>query len=118
NADGTSNLDPITQSQKKETKEKKAAKASKPMRIDLKKLALSGATIRKVKNYPGGNRDVTELSNVNVTLEDLKNGQTGKLALSADIKMENHPPAPGTNGVLQGKLNGSFAIAMTADLKP
>lgn len=120
NADGTSNLDPLLKSQKEKSKEKKPseAKASKPTRIDLKKFALSGATIRKVKNYPGGNRDVSELSNVNVTLSDLKNGQTGKLTLDAAVKIENHPPAPGTNGVLQAGAKGSFEFTMTADLKP
>ena len=78
----------------------------------MKKFALTDATIRRVKNYANGARDVMELSHVNVTLDDLKNGQTGKLALSADIRVEN------TNGVLQAKLAGSYALALTADLKP
>ena len=118
NSDGSSNLDPITQSQKEEPKEKKPPKPSRPTHIDLKKLVLSGATIRKVKLYPGGNRDVAELSNVNVTLDDLKNGQAGNLLLNADLKMESHPPPPGTNCFLQATLKGNFAFAMTADLKP
>src|SRR5258706_5748072 len=118
NPDGSSNLDPITKSQKAQPAEKKPAKASSTTHIDLKKLALSGATIRKVKNYPGGNRDLIELSNVNITMDDLKNGQTGKLLLDAGIKMENHPPPPGANGLLQARLNGNFVFAMTADLKP
>ena len=121
NADGTSNLDPLLKSQKEEKPKEKAptpAKPSKPPQLDLKKLALTDATIRNVKNYPGGNRDLTELSHVNVTLGDLKNGQTGKLQLAAEIKVEQNPPSPATNGLLQAKLNGDFALALTPDLKP
>jgi uncharacterized protein involved in outer membrane biogenesis len=117
NADGSSNLDPILKAQQAKPAEKEtepAAKppAAKPPQIDLKKLALTDATFRRVKNYANGTRDVAELSHVNVTLDDLKNGQTGKLALNADIRVEN------TNGVLQAKLSGDFAFALTADLKP
>src|SRR5690242_12050450 len=82
NADGSSNLDPLTKAQKEKPPEKKPekpSKASKPAQIDIKKVALTDATIRNVKIYPGGNKDVTELSHVNVDLNDLKNGQSGKL---------------------------------------
>ena len=117
NADGTSNLDPILKSQQAKPGEKKpepAAKApgAKPLQVDLKKLALTDATIRQVKNHAKGAPDTLELTHVNVTLDDVKNGQTGKLGLAADIRVEN------TNGVLQGKLGGTFALALTADLKP
>ena len=117
NADGTSNLDPILKSQQAKPGEKKPEQpakppGAKPMQLDLKKFALTDATIRQVKNHANGTRDVMELSHVNVTLDDLKNGQTGKLALSADFSVQN------TNGVLQAKLGGSYTLALTADLKP
>ena len=121
NADGTSNLDPITKAQKAAPKETKPAvppKSSKAMQVDFKKFALTGGTIRKVKLYANGNRDVTELSNVNVALDDLKNGQTGKLELGADVKTDSHPPAPGVAGSAGGKLTGKIDFALSADLKP
>src|SRR5205814_8316745 len=68
NPDGTTNLDPLTKSQKEKPEkppEKKASKPSKPAQIDVRKVALTDATIRKVKVYKNGNRDVTELSHVN-----------------------------------------------------
>ena len=65
-----------------------------------------------MKNYANGTHDVAGLSHVNVTLDDLKNGQTAKLALAADIGVQT------TNAALQAKLGGSFAIALAADLKP
>ena len=122
NPDGSSNLDPILKSQKeakpKEKQPAKPAEPSKPSHLDVKKIAVTEGTVRRIKLYKNGNRDVMELSHVNVTADDVKNGQSGKLGLSAEIKMENHPPAPETNGLLHAKLSGNFVFALSADLKP
>ncbi|HWN23653.1 MAG TPA: hypothetical protein VNN16_00970, partial [Candidatus Sulfotelmatobacter sp.] len=101
-----------------EKKTEQPGKPSKPPEIDIKKVALNDATVRQIKIYKNGNRDVTELSHVNVTLDDLKNGQSGKMTLSGDVKMESNPPAPETNGVLEAKIKGNFSFALGADLKP
>ncbi len=120
NPDGTSNLDPITKSQLSKPNQPKPAepKSSKPAEVDIKKVTLTQATVKEVKMHPGGTQDTLELANVNISVEDIKNGQTGKLTLGADIHMQNHPPAPATAGSLDAKLNGSFAFALTAALKP
>ncbi|HLH52648.1 MAG TPA: AsmA family protein [Verrucomicrobiae bacterium] len=118
NPDGSSNLDPILNSQKKSEEPAKPSAPSQPLQINIKKVALTDATVRQVKLYKGPNRDTTELSHVNFDLENLQNGQTAKLTLGADIKMENNPPAPAASGVLQAKLTGNFTLALTTDLKP
>jgi AsmA-like protein len=119
NPDNTSNLDPILKGmQQKPAGPVQPSKPSKPVRLNVKKIVLNNAAIRRVKLYAGGKRDLAELSNVNVTVENVKNADTGKLNLGADIKVENNPPAPGTNGLLQAKLNGNFTFALTGDLKP
>ena len=117
NPDGRSNLDPLLKAQKEKAPGAKPAAAApspaaKPLQVDVRKVALTDATIRQVKNYANGTRDVAELSHVNLTLDDLKNGQTAKLMLGADISVQN------TNAVLQAKLAGNFDLALTADLKP
>ena len=117
NADGTSNLDPLTKSKPKAEKAPQPSAPSKPPQVDVKSVVLNNATIRTIKNHKGG-RDLTELSNVNVTLTDLKNGQTGKLKLSAGIKLDKNPPAPATNSALQAKVDGEFAFGLSASLKP
>ena len=117
NPDNSTNLDPIKKSSQS-TPAEKPAQPSKPAQIDLRKLTLIEATVRKVKVYKNGNRDVAELSHLGITLEDLKNGQSGKLGLNADVKVENNPPAPGVSGFLAAKLNGSFSFTLTGDLKP
>ncbi len=120
NPDGTSNLDALLKpTEKKEKAPSTSAKgSSKPAEIDVKQVALKNATIRQVKNHKGGGRDLAELSNVNITLSDLKNGQAGKLSLGATVKVENNPPSPGTNGTLQAKVDGNFTFGLSADLKP
>jgi uncharacterized protein involved in outer membrane biogenesis len=116
--DGSNNLDPILKAQAAKPAEQKPpppappAKPGKPLLVDLKKFAITDATVRYVKNYANGKRDLTELSHVNVTLNDLKNGQSAKLALMADIGLDH------TNGVLQAKLGGDFTFALAPDLKP
>jgi len=117
NPDKSSNLDPILKSQQgKPTAE--PPKPSQPAQIELKTLVVTEGTVRKVKLYKNGNRDSLEVSHLNVTLDDLKNGQTGKLGVGADIRVEDNPPAPGVGGLMQGRLNGNFGFTLTPDLKP
>jgi uncharacterized protein involved in outer membrane biogenesis len=113
NPDGSTSLDPILKAQTKAPEKQPApAKPAKPLQVDVKKVALTDATVRHVKNYANGKSETEELSHVNVTLDDLKNGQTGKLALSADISVTK------TNGAMTAKLTGNFTFALAPDLKP
>ena len=124
-ADGSRNIDPILKAQQAKPKEpgkekppEQPSKPSKPPQIDVRKVSMTGATVRYIKEHKGGTRDADEISNLNVTLENLKNGQTGKLSIGADISVESNPPAPATNGTLQARLDGHFELALTPDLKP
>ena len=120
NADGTSNLDPILKSQKKEppAKTSAAGKPSPPPQIDIQKIAMSNATIRQVKNLKGGGRESVELANVNVTVSNLKNGQAGKLNFAAALTISNTSTTPTVNSSLQAKIDGDFTLDLTKDLKP
>src|SRR5262249_39734399 len=71
NPDGTSNLDPILKRQKQPAKPKPASNPSKPAQVYVKKVALTNATVRQVKLYKGGNRDTTEISHLNVNVDDM-----------------------------------------------
>lgn len=115
NADGTSNLDPLLKKEKKEEKpaSKPSAPPGKPPQIDLKNFALKDAIIRRVKNLKDGGREVTELSGVNITLDQLKNGQSGKLTLAAALKMTGP-----TNNVLEARSTGSIEFTLGPDLIP
>jgi uncharacterized protein involved in outer membrane biogenesis len=117
NPDKTSNLDPILKSQEP-SKPAPPSAPSKPMQVDIKKIALTDATVRQVKLHASGTRDLTELSHLNVTIENVKNGQTAKLTVASDVQLNQNPPPPGPKGALQAKLNGGFSFALTPDLKP
>jgi uncharacterized protein involved in outer membrane biogenesis len=125
NPDGSRNIDPILkalQAQPTATNapaEKPAsltAKPSKPLQLDLAKLTLSGAEFREIKNYAGGNRDVTAVTNINLTVANVKNGETAKIDLSAGVQVDNHPPKGGS-GSLAAELKGNVDLALTPELK-
>ena len=120
NADGTSNLDPLIKAQKKAKEEqpRQSAKPSRPVQIDIRKLILADATFRKVQNHEGGTRDLLEITNLNLTAANVKNGESGKLEFNAVIRDENNPPAPAMYGLLLANVNGTFDFSLTPDLKP
>jgi hypothetical protein len=120
NADGSSNLDAFLKAQAKEKKPEstKVKSPSKPAQVDIKKVALNNATVRLVKNYKGGARDMTEVTGLNFTVSDLKNGQSGKIELSAALAMEKAAQPTAAAGALQAKLIGAFDFALMPDLKP
>ncbi|HKS36916.1 MAG TPA: AsmA family protein, partial [Verrucomicrobiae bacterium] len=79
NADGTSNLDPLL---KKETAPAQpSAEPSKPLQLDVRNVAFKNVKVIAVINAKDGSRQTVELSDVNVTLDQLKNGAAGKLTL-------------------------------------
>jgi hypothetical protein len=116
NADGTSNLDPLLKPEKPE-KEKPAPKPStpsgKPPQIDLKNFTLKNATIRHIKILKDGGREVAELSGIDITLDQLKNGQPGKLTVAAAFKLTRP-----TNDVLEARNAGHLEFTLGADLLP
>ncbi len=57
------------------------------------------------------------LTNLDLTLSNLKNGQSAELQLSAALRVEQNPPG-GTNGSLAAAINGNFNFDLTPDLKP
>jgi hypothetical protein len=121
NPDGTSNLDPIlkaTKAKEAKPKQEQPKGKSEPTQIDLVKLSITGGTVQKVKLYDAQHRDVIELSNFNLDVENVKNGGSGKMAVTGDVRMQNAPPVPGTNGLLQAKLNGNFNFTLTPALGP
>ena len=127
NADGTSNLDPLTQGEGRGEAGKKSrkpdpspgaggAKAGRPPQIDLRSFRLENATVRTVTQMPGGGQTLAEVSKVTITLENLKNGQTGKFTLGSDFSYQLQPLAPQPAASVQGHVAAAFEVALGADL--
>ncbi len=120
NPDGTSNLDDLMRAGEKppgKSEPPPAAKSSKPLQLDVRKVTVNNGTFRRIKNYAGNRHDSLEVGSVSVVLANLRNGQSGTLRLGALMQMENNPPT-GRAGHLQAALNGDFSFTLSADLKP
>ena len=120
NADGTSNTDALSQEAKPGTKGSKPAPsvANKPPQVDLKNFTLKNATVRYIKNYAGGTRDTIELTGINVTLDDVKNGAAGKLAFALAGKADLNPPDATRRGSFAAKHDGKYTFTLSPDLLP
>lgn len=119
-ADGTSNLDPLLKALESAEPEKPATTPSpkEPTSVDVKIVSLNNATVRLVTHLKSGGRDVTELSNLNVTIRDIKNGQAGKLDLNGALTMEMAAQPDFEGGSVGAKLLGTFTFNLTPDLQP
>ena len=122
NPDGSKNTDPLFQQNQAKSvppaQPARPSQPSKPQKVTINKVVLNNATVRLITDYRGGGRDVTVMTNINIALDNVRNGQTGKLTLGANLALDNHPPAPGTNASLQGTIGGNFTFNLAADLKP
>lgn len=105
--DGKSNMDPFL-----------VEDDEPPLQMDIRRIVASNGTIRMVKLYEGGKRDVTELANVECNVTDVKNGATGKATASGTLQVRNDPPDPSMRGSLHGSLKGDFAFGLADDLMP
>jgi hypothetical protein len=115
NADGTSNLDPLL---KKEAKPATPSPPgpSKPLQLDVRNVALKNVKLRAVQNSKDGARQVLELSDINISLDQLKNGAAGKLTLAAAMKMDH--TQTNAHDSLQARGSGGLEFALGADLMP
>ncbi|HUJ12061.1 MAG TPA: AsmA family protein [Verrucomicrobiae bacterium] len=125
-ADGTSNLSPLLKSEKPITKKasrptpKTEAKPSPPQTevIDVRTVSLKNATVRYLQNSQDGAKQTIDLTKVNVTVGNIKNGGAGQLDFAADMALDKIPAESGSNATLEANINGSFAFDLAQDLKP
>ncbi len=108
-ADGKSNLDPILNQPSKPADTSKKSESN----LDVKNVALKNGTVRITEKLKTGQMNVTELTGVNVAVDQLKNGGSGKLIIASDLKMDQL----GTNH-LGAKISGSYDFAMSPALAP
>src|SRR6185436_11231316 len=115
NADGTSNLDPLLKKQAQSAAPPPAG-PSKPLQLDVRNVALKNVKLRAVQNSKDGTRQAIELSDINIGLDQLKNGASGKLTLAASMKMER--TQTNAHDALQARGSGGFEFALGPDLMP
>lgn len=118
-ADGTSNLDPITQEKVREPKDRKEKekKPGEPPQVNLQRFVLSDATVRKIDERKDGTRQMVELTGVNVTAEDIANAKTGQIRMAANVRFDAGMNTS-SNGVLAATMGGQFNFTLDPALKP
>ncbi len=123
-ADGTSNLDPILKKLAEGGTASAPAPApsgGKPAQVDLKSLKIENGTVRYRTSGAEGALMDAEVSGLNLTLRDVKNGGTGRLEVGANLKLEQRPggsAATATVSGVQGTVKGGFDLALTPELLP
>jgi uncharacterized protein involved in outer membrane biogenesis len=114
NADGTRNLDALLKAiGNKPSAPASHSQTSKPLRLDLKNMAVKNGIIRYVKHGADGYLQTAELGGINVTLDRLMNGQSGKFTASAAFKA-----AGPSNSVLEASGAATVEFALNQDLLP
>ncbi len=108
---GDGNLAKLLANLKSEPTATKPAATEAP-KLNLRNFALKNATLRYSKESAPGVFDVSEVTGLNVTLDQLGNGQTGKLALGLAGSS-----AQGTNRIA-AKGDGAFSVGLDAKLMP
>ena len=122
-ADGTSNLDPLTQQKKTTTEEKKPStttetKAKKEQKIDITNVSIKNAQVTMTEKLKGGGQKVTQVSNFDFAVDRLQNGAPGKLQISGDAKVDQPGVAGSEAGALAAKLAANFNYKLANDLSP
>src|SRR5688500_3941468 len=112
-ADGSSNLDPILKREQKDEPQKPAS--DEPTKLNIQNVALKNGIVRQIQKTEGGGVNRTELQNLNITLDRLGNGQSGKLTLASAFSMDQRQ---GTTSSLAGEISGGYDIALNAELMP
>jgi hypothetical protein len=120
-ANGRNNLDPLRENKNANSSKGESSKSSKPEKtkaVEIKNVALKNATVHKIKKYKDGHQEVVEISGLNISLDQLRNGQSGKFSIAAALKMD---PGTKTNGVadrVEAKLAGALDFTLTENLLP
>jgi uncharacterized protein involved in outer membrane biogenesis len=117
-ADGSSNLDPLLKRPAEPKTEE--PKSDQPLQLAIQNVKLENGTLRQISHAKDGSVTTTELTGVNVTLDQLKNGQPGKLTLASALKQEHRYPPGATNAtdLLEGQVAGAFDFGIDPALKP
>ena len=117
-ADGTSNLDPLLTPAGKTPAP--AAKPGQTPRLAIKNGALKNGTVRFTHKRKDGSVETAELAKIDVAIDQFQNGQSGKITLAADLKLDTRHPtsAKSANDALQAKVTGTFDLGVDALLRP
>lgn len=86
--------------------------------LNLQSVQIHNATMRLTQKHLSGAPDVTEISGLNFKLQNLGNGQAGKVEIALNLACVKTNRAATNASSLQASLGGAFAFTLASDLKP
>ncbi len=107
--DGSTNLDPIL---KALASDEPPPPAGPTPNLDVKNVSIKNATIKLIQHLGGGASQTVEIKNVNLDLDQLGNGKSGKLNLAAALGLET------PTDKLSASLQGGYDVELGEDLMP
>jgi hypothetical protein len=115
-SDGKSNLDPLWSAEEKTPR----PKSKQALQLGLQNINLKNGHILLQKRDKSGSVQSTEFSNLDLSLDRLQNGQSGKVSLGTLLRFARTVPAgaKGTNDLLEAKVAGSFDFSLDPQLLP
>lgn len=118
--DGTGNLDPwlkqftggptqpLTSTQRK----------GKPLQLAVQNLKVTQGSVRWTQYQKGGTRQTAQVSQFNLSVDKVQNGQSGKLQVDGQIQAETVAASGNAIGRLTGRLGGALDYELGAELLP
>lgn len=120
-ADGSSNLDPLTQKSgaAKPATATATTTASKPVQLDIKNINIKNARFELASTGTNGAKQTIRVSEFNLSIDKLQNGQPTQIKLDSAVLLDQ--VAGGANALaanLEAKLGGSFEVRLSSALSP
>jgi hypothetical protein len=113
NADGTSNLDPITKNSgtKPAAQPPTSSGPSQPPKVDISKVTLSDGLVQVIQKGANGVETRIKLEKLNFALTDVRNGQTARLILDGVSQWYSGTSASNSSATIN--LKSEFNIGLT-----
>jgi len=120
NADRTTNFDPIMKAlaEKADPKAADESKDAEKPKLNLKNISLENAHISVKQTSDTGDQQTIELSNVNVTMDQVVVGTPGKLQLAAELALDQQAKGQTDKNRLTAKATANFEFLLTPELAP
>jgi uncharacterized protein involved in outer membrane biogenesis len=115
-ADGSGNLATLLRNLPKSEESTSQPTSSKPPKLEVRNVAIRNGTVRYQAQAADGTKMAADVSGLQLTVDQLINGQTTRFAVSADAKA-NQTAVDG-NSAVGGRLEGSIDLDLGATLIP
>ncbi|MDX1951449.1 MAG: AsmA family protein [Verrucomicrobiota bacterium] len=113
-ADGSSNLDPLLK--KKTGPQEQDSSSSKPLDLQVTDVSLKNASLKMIQKGESGQIRTSSINNLNLAIDRIQNGSSGKVTMQAAIRVESNGAA--TNDLLVASLDSALNFAIDQQVKP